>query len=197
MDYNTSRKDLVLPEYGRHIQKLVNHLKTIEDRDERSRTAHALIPIMAQVNTNLKENGDFKHKLWDHLFIMSDFDLDIDAPYEMPEKEALFRKPDPLPYTQEKFKKKHYGKIIKKMMDQIDNFEGDEQQALIELLANQLKKSYTKWNKETVNDDLILNDFIELAEKEIKFRDDLKLVEVREIVSRPIKKKKTNRKNRN
>lgn len=196
MDYNTNREKLILPEYGRHIQKLVDHMKAIEDRDERSRFAHALIPIMAQVNTNIKENGDFKHKLWDHLFIMADFDLDIDAPYEIPKREILDRKPDPLPYTQGKFKKKHYGKIIQRMMDQIDNYEGEEQEALIELLANQLKKSYVKWNKESVNDDVILSDFVELAEKDINFNEDIKLVEAREIMSKPSKKKKITRKNR-
>jgi hypothetical protein len=197
MDYNTTRRDLILPEYGRHIQKLVDHIKTIEDRDERSRSAHALIPVMAQVNTSLKENGDFRHKLWDHLFIMADFDLDVDSPYEMPSREVIFRKPESLPYTQGRFKKKHYGKIIQKMMDKIDDFEGEDQQALVELLANQLKKSYIKWNKESVNDEVILSDFIELAEKDIEFREDLKLVEVREVVSKPVKKKKLNRKNRN
>lgn len=196
MDYNTTREKLVLPEYGRHIHKLVDHIKKIEDRDERSRAAYALIPVMAQVNTNLKENGDFKHKLWDHFFMMADFDIDIDAPYEMPNKEAIYKKPDPMPYTQGRFKKKHYGKIIQKMMDQIDNFEGEEKEDLVELLANQLKKSYVKWNKESVTDDVILNDFNDLAEKEISFREDIKLVEVREIMTKPSKKKKVTRKNR-
>lgn len=196
MEYNTTRDELILPEYGRHIQKLVKHIKTIEDRDERTRAAHALIPVMAQVNTSLRENGDYKHKLWDHLFIMADFDLDVDAPFEMPKKEALNRKPDPLPYTQGKFKKKHYGKIIQYMMDKIDDYPEEEQEVLIELLANQLKKSYVKWNKESVNDDVIISDFIELAEKDISFKENIKLVETRNILAKP-KKKKTNRKNRN
>ncbi|ALO16941.1 DUF4290 domain-containing protein [Salinivirga cyanobacteriivorans] len=196
MEYNTTRNELILPEYGRHIQKLVQHIKTIEDREERTKAAHALIPIMAQVNTNLRENGDYKHKLWDHLFIMADFDLDVDAPFEMPDKEVLNRKPDPLPYSQGKFKKKHYGKIIQNMMDKIDDYSPEEQEVLVELLANQLKKSYVKWNKESVNDDVIISDFIELAEKDVNFKDNIKLVETRNILAKP-KKKKTNRKNRN
>ncbi len=196
MEYNTTRNELILPEYGRHIQKLVQHIKTIEDKEERTKAAHALIPVMAQVNTNLRENGDYKHKLWDHLFIMADFDLDVDAPFEMPIKEVLNRKPDPLPYDQGKFKKKHYGKIIQNMMDKIDDYSPEEQEVLIELLANQLKKSYVKWNKESVNDDVIINDFIKLAEKDINFKENIKLVETRNILSKP-KKKKTNRKNRN
>lgn len=196
MEYNTTRNELILPEYGRHIQKLVQHIKTIEDREERTKAAHALIPIMAQVNTNLRENGDYKHKLWDHLFIMADFDLDVDAPFEMPDKEVLNRKPDPLPYSQGKFKKKHYGKIIQNMMDKIDDYPPEEQEVLVELLANQLKKSYVKWNKESVNDDVIISDFIELAEKDVNFKDNIKLVETRNILAKP-KKKKTNRKNRN
>ncbi|HKK58719.1 MAG TPA: DUF4290 domain-containing protein [Salinivirga sp.] len=196
MEYNTTRNELILPEYGRHIQKLVQHIKTIEDREERTKAAHALIPIMAQVNTNLRENGDYKHKLWDHLFIMADFDLDVDAPFEMPDKEVLNRKPDPLPYSQGKFKKKHYGKIIQNMMDKIDDYPPEEQEVLVELLANQLKKSYVKWNKDSVNDDVIISDFIELAEKDVNFKDNIKLVETRNILAKP-KKKKTNRKNRN
>lgn len=195
MEYNTSRVKLTLPEYGRHIQKIVDHIKTIEDRTERTKAAHALIPVMGQVNTSLKENGDFKHKLWDHLFIMADFELDVDAPYEMPDREVLSKKPDPLPYTQGKFKKKHYGKIIQRMMDKVDEYPAEEQAYLIELLANQLKKSYVKWNKESANDEDIINDFKDLAEKNIQIKDDIKLVDTRNILSKP-KKKKTNRKNR-
>ncbi len=195
MEYNTSRSKLILPEYGRHIQNLVQHVKEIEDRDERTRAAHALIGVMGQVNTNLRENGDYKHKLWDHLFIMSDFDLDVDAPFEMPDRDVLEKKPDPLPYTQGKFKKKHYGKIIQKMMDKIDDYPEEEQNDLIELIANQLKKSFIKWNKDSVNDDVIMNDFRDLAEKDINFKDDLKLVEVKSVLAKP-KKKKINRKNK-
>ncbi len=196
MEYNTSRPKLILPEYGRHIQKLVLHVKNIQDRDERTRAAYTLISVMAQVNTTLKENGDFKHKLWDHLFIMADFDLDVDAPYEMPDREVLEKKPDPLPYTQGKFKKKHYGKIIQRMMDKIEDYPEEDQNALIELIANQLKKSYIKWNKDSVNDDVIMSDFIDLAEKNINFKENLKLVETKSVLAKP-KKKKMNRKTRN
>jgi len=195
MEYNTSRSKLILPEYGRHIQNLVQHVKEIENRDERTRAAHALIGVMGQVNTNLRENGDYKHKLCDHLFIMSDFELDVDAPFEMPDRDVLEKKPDPLPYTQGKFKKKHYGKIIQKMMDKIDDYPEEEQNDLIELIANQLKKSFIKWNKDSVNDDVIMNDFRDLAEKNINFKDDLKLVEVKSVLAKP-KKKKINRKNK-
>lgn len=196
MDYNTSRDKLILPEYGRHLQRLVNHLKTIEDRDERTQAAHALIPVMAQVNPNIKENGDLKHKLWDHLFIMADFDLDIDAPFEIIKEEVLRRKPDPMPYTQASFKKKHYGRIIQDMIAKLNEFEGEEREALTELLANQLKKSYVKWNKETVNDDVIFNDFKLLSENTIELNEDIKLVDTKVITSKP-KKKKTQKKSRN
>ncbi|MDA3865302.1 MAG: DUF4290 domain-containing protein [Salinivirgaceae bacterium] len=196
MEYNTSRQKLVLPEYGRHIQKLIDYIKTIEDRDERTKAAEDLIPIMAQVNTSIKENGDFKHKLWDHLFIMADFELDIDTPFEIIKPEVLNRKPDPMPYTQASFKKKHYGRIIQDMIAKLDDYEGEEKEALTELLANQLKKSYIKWNKDSVNDDVIFNDFRHLAGTDVEIKDDLKLVETKAIMAKP-KKRKTTRKNRN
>lgn len=196
MDYNTSREKLVLPEYGRHLQRLVNHIKTIEDRDERTKAAHDLIPIMAQVNTSIKENGDFKHKLWDHLFIMAGFDLDIDAPFEIINEDILYKKPKPMPYTQASFKKKHYGRIIQDMIDKLGDFEGEEREALTELLANQLKKSYVKWNKENVNDEDILNDFNLLANEKIEFSKEIKLVDTKSIMSKP-KKKKATKKSRN
>ena len=195
MDYNTARKGLRLPEYGRHIQNLVDHIKTIEDKEERTKAAHSLIPVMSQVNSNLREVGDYKHKLWDHLFIMADFDLDVDAPYPIPQKEILDRKPEPLPYVQGIFKKKHYGKIIQRMMDKIDDYSEEEQEVLIKLLANQLKKSYLKWNKEAVNDELILSDFVELAGKEINFSEDIKLVEAKEVLGKNKKRKGRNDKN--
>lgn len=191
MDYNTAREKLILPEYGRHLQRLVEHLKTIEDRDERTQAAHALIPVMAQVNPNIKENGDLKHKLWDHLFIMAKFDLDIDTPFEIIKEDVLNKKPDALPYTQGPFKKKHYGRIIQDMIARLNEYEGEEREMLTELLANQLKKSYVKWNKETVNDDVIFNDFKMLSENKIELNEDIKLVDTKVINNKPRKKKST------
>ena len=116
-DYNSSRKKLILPEYGRNIQKMVNHLKTIEDRDERNKAAMTVIGVMGNLNPHLRDVNDFKHKLCDHLAIIADFDLDIDSPYPWPEPESLQSKPNKVPYHQHSIRKKHYGRSIVLMIE--------------------------------------------------------------------------------
>ena len=116
-DYNTSRKKLVMPEYGRNIQKMVNHILTIEDREERNKAAQTVISVMGNLNPHLRDINDFKHKLWDHLAIISDFKLDIDSPYSMPEKAVLVEKPKQIPYHMHSIKYKHYGHSIVLMIE--------------------------------------------------------------------------------
>jgi len=142
-DYNSSRKKLILPEYGRNIQKMVNHIKTIEDRDERNKAAKTVIGVMGNLNPHLRDVNDFKHKLWDHLAIIADFDLDIDTPYEWPEPESLQSKPEKVPYHQHRIKKKHYGRSIVLMIDKAVALEaGEEKDDLVKMIAYHMKKSY-------------------------------------------------------
>ncbi|HPV57222.1 MAG TPA: DUF4290 domain-containing protein, partial [Tenuifilaceae bacterium] len=149
MDYNTQRKKLVLPEYGRHIQQMVDYIAGIEDRDERNRLAKALIGIMGNLNPHLRDINDFKHKLWDHLFIMSDFKLDIDSPYPIPSLEEYMEKPQQIPYPNNPIKYKHYGRVIELMIEKaIEMEEGQEKDALKQLIANQMKKANIAWNKD-------------------------------------------------
>lgn len=127
MDYNTQRKKLALPEYGRHIQQMVDYITGIEDGDERNRLAKALIGVMGNLNPHLRDINDFKHKLWDHLFIMSDFKLDIDSPYPIPSKEEYQEKPKQIPYPKNPIKYKHYGRVIELMIEKaIEMEEGTE-----------------------------------------------------------------------
>ena len=119
MDYNTQRKKLALPEYGRHIQQMVDYIASVEDRDERNRLAKSLVAIMGNLNPHLRAINDFKHKLWDHLFIMSDFKLDIDSPYPIPSLEQYNEKPRKVPYPGNPIKFKHYGRVIEMMIERL------------------------------------------------------------------------------
>lgn len=189
-DYNSSRKKLILPEYGRHIQKMVDHARTIEDSEERNKAAKTIISIMGNLNPHLRDISDFKHKLWDHLALMSDFDLDIDSPYETPARETLTSKPKQVPYVTGDIKYRHYGRIIHQMIDAaIEMEDGEEKERLIKLIANHMKKSYLTWNRNQVTDEQIFNDIQQLSGGKIIIREDLKLTETKEILSKNKKKR--------
>jgi hypothetical protein len=193
-DYNSSREKLILPEYGRNIQKMVNHIKTIEDREERNKAAKTVIGVMGNLNPHLRDVGDFKHKLWDHLAVIADFDLDIDSPYELPERESLISKPERVPYHQHKIKKKHYGRSIVLMIDVAVSLEaGEEKDDLVRMIAYHMKKSYLTWNREAVSDEEIFGDMKTLSGGKLEVNPDLKLPETKDILAknRPIQKKKT------
>lgn len=189
-DYNTQRKKLVLPEYGRNVYKMVEYLMTIEDREERNKAARAIISIMGNLNPHLRDVADFKHKLWDHLFIMSDFKLDIDSPYEKPTPEVLYEKPRAVPYSNYDIRYKHYGKIIELMISKAADYpEGKEREALIRLIANHMKKCYLTWNREVVNDDIIFDDLRNLSNGKIVIDNGMKLSETRDILAKNKKKR--------
>ncbi len=189
-DYNTQRKKLVLPEYGRNVHKMVEHLMSIEDPVERNKAAKAVISIMGNLNPHLRDVADFKHKLWDHLFIMSDFKLDIDSPYDRPTPEVLFEKPRPVPYGNYDIRFKHYGKIIELMIRKAADYpEGNERETLIRLIANHMKKCYLTWNREVVSDDIIFDDLRNLSNGKIVIDNGLKLSETRDILAKNKKKR--------
>ncbi len=189
-DYNTQRKKLVLPEYGRNIQKMIKHIINIKDREERNRAAKTIISIMGNVNPHLRDISDFKHKLWDHLALISDFKLDIDSPYETIAKETLLEKPKKIPYQHSKIKYLHYGRLIEKLIHKAAELEeGEEKNKLIMLILNHMKKSYLNWNRNQVTDDLIFDNMKELAVGKIEIPDDIKLTETREILARAKKKR--------
>ena len=156
LEYNTSRNKLVISEYGRHIQKLVEHAIEIKDKKDRQRFVEGIINIMGDLNPHLRDVADFKHKLWDHLYVISDFKLDVDSPYEKPVIEKLFEKPEPLDYPNSKIKYNHYGKVIELMIVEAINMEDKElKNKLAIAIANQMKKSYVNWNLDFVEDNVI------------------------------------------
>lgn len=192
-DYNSSRKKLILPEYGRNIQKMVNHIKTIEDRDERNKAAKTVIGVMGNLNPHLRDVNDFKHKLWDHLAIIADFDLDIDSPYPWLEPESLKSIPDKVPYSQHRIKKKHYGRSIVLMIDKAVELEaGEEKDDLVRMIAYHMKKSYLTWNREAVSDSEIFTDMKTLSGGKLEADPDLKLPETKDILAknRPVHSQK-------
>jgi hypothetical protein len=188
-DYNTQRKKMALPEYGRNVQKMVDHIKTIEDRDERNRAAKTIISIMGNLNPHLRDVGDFKHKLWDHLSLIANFELDIDSPYPVPEPSKFVEKPQQVPYRQGEIKYLHYGRIIELMIDAASEMEdGDEKEYFTTLIVNQMKKSYITWNRAQVADEVIIGNMKLLSRGRLKMTDGVKILEVRELIP-PVKRK--------
>ncbi len=159
LQYNSQLKKLALPEYGRNIQQMVDRCCEIEDKEERTRCAYTIVKTMGNLFPQLRDEADYKHKLWDHLAIMSDFKLDIDYPYEVIKEENLESKPEPMPYELAPIKLRHYGKTIERMIERACHYEeGDEKKALIMLIANHMKKLIFQINKEDVDDNKIFKD---------------------------------------
>lgn len=189
-DYNTSRKKLALPEYGRHVQKMVDHMMAIPEREERNKAALALISMMGNLNPQMREYGDFKHKLWDHLAIMADFKLDIDSPYVLPTAEILTEKPRTVPYSKNVIRFRHYGYIVEQMIASAISIEDSERrEGMVKIIANHMKKAYLTWNRENVTDEIIFNDLKALSGGKLEVVGDLKLSETREILSQNRRKK--------
>ena len=176
MEYNTKQKSLPLPEYGRSVQKMVDHALTIENREERQKCAVTIINIMASMFPNQRNLPDYERKLWDHLAIMSDFKLDIDYPVEVIKKETFNEPPQRIPYQTGEVQHRHYGRIVEEMIAHACTLEeGEERNKLIELIAIQMKKNYLAWNKDVVEDKKIFEDLknyskgkIDITEGEIK-----------------------------
>jgi len=188
-DYNTQRKRMALPEYGRNVQKMVDHIKTIQDRDERNRAAKTIISIMGNLNPHLRDVGDFKHKLWDHLALIASFELDIDSPYPVPEPAKFVEKPKQVPYKQGDIRFLHYGRIIELMIDAACELpEGSDKEYLTTLIVNQMKKSYITWNRGQVADEVIVGDMRMLSRGKLKMTEGVRILEVRELIP-PVKKK--------
>jgi hypothetical protein len=197
-DYNTSRKKLALPEYGRNVHNMVELLLDMEDRDRRNLAAQALIDVMGNLNPYLRDVPDFKHKLWDHLAIMADFKLDIDYPYSPPSRDILTERPHKVPYCQRDIKYRHYGHTMELMIRKALEFEeGKEKDILVSQLANHMKKSYLTWNKDSVEDEKILDDLAIMSKKMLKTTD-VELAEVKGPIQRqqyPVKQKPPRRNN--
>ena len=164
---------LAIPEYGRHIHKMIQQVLAEENKEERNKQAQAIIGIMGNLNPHLRDVADFQHKLWDQLFIMSDFKLDVEAPFPKPDAEVLAAPPTPLAYPQSFPKYRFYGNNIKGMIDVIVEWEeGDLKQALVYVIANHMKKCFLNWNKDTVDDKVIFGHLAELSDGKIVINTD-------------------------
>ncbi|WP_152287172.1 DUF4290 domain-containing protein [Flavicella marina] len=168
LEYNSDRPLMIIPEYGRHIQKLVDHCVALEDADERIKMANAIVDVMGNLQPHLRDVPDFKHKLWDQLFIMSKFELDVEAPFGKPDKVVLEAKPEPLAYPKSASKYRFYGHNIQTMIKVALSWEeGELRTALIFNIANHMKKCYLNWNKDTVEDSVIFKHLKDLSAGEI------------------------------
>jgi hypothetical protein len=191
--YNTQRKQLLLPEYGRHIHEMVIYIKGLPDREERNRLAKSLVNIMANMNPGMRENQEFRTKLWNHLAMMANFELDIDYPVEIIKKESLEQKPNRIPYNTGRIKYKHYGRNAERFIKKFAEMDDSETRTLlIEMLANHMKKLYLVWNKEAVSDEQIFSDMNEFSGSKPLVSSTLKLNETKDILFRNKKTPTTN-----
>lgn len=171
LEYNTEREHLIIPEYGRHLQKMINYAKSRETKEERNKLANAIISVMGNLQPHLRDVPDFKHKLWDQLFIMADFEFDADSPYGVPSKEEIEARPEPLRYPQNHPKYRFYGNNIKTMIDVCVSWdEGELKEALKFTIANHMKKCFLNWNKDTVEDGVIFKHLFELSNGNIDLK---------------------------
>jgi len=196
LEYNTEREDLNIPDYGRHIQKLVNHCRALESKEDRNKMARAIIGVMGNLNPHLRDIPDFQHKLWDQLFLIADFDLDVDSPYPIPDEEQLTAKPEKMTYPQKRPKYRFYGNNIKRMIDQAKSWEkGEKREALTFIIANHMKKCFLNWNKDSVKDEVIFSHLYELSDGEINLA--AKDEDLRDASALIHNKRSTNNKNKN
>ena len=203
LEYNTERTKLIIPEYGRHVHQMIDQAVALKDKDERNKMAKAIIGVMGNLNPHLRDVPDFKHKLWAQLFIMSNFELDADSPFEKPSKEVYVNaKPNKLEYPQSFPKYRFYENNIKKMIDIAMSWEeGDLKDKLIANIANHMKKCFLNWNKDTVEDKVIFDHLADLSNGTLKVPESkLPLTESSEFLKNKVKTnnnyKTTNNKNR-
>jgi len=197
MEYNTARNKMTIPEYGRNIQKMVHHVAEIEDRKERTAAAHHVVEIMANMHPQIREVSDYNHKLWDHLYFISDFKLDVDSPFSPPEKTAIMSRTKKLEYSEDHIRFKHYGKHLEKMIKYAAELEeGPEKKEITLMIANQMKRSYLNWNRDSVSDRMILNQLDELSGGKLKLEEDVSLVAASEVLAGNRNKKKKNTQNK-
>ena len=199
LEYNSDRNHLVIPEYGRHVQKMVEHCLEEKDKKKRTQMAHTIVGVMGNMNSNHRDANDFQQKLWDQLFIISDFKLDVDAPYPVPDREEIFKKPEPLEYPQNHPKYRFYGNNISLMIDEAIKVEdGKLKEALVYNIANHMKKCFLNWNRDSVKDSVIFKHLEELSDGKLTLKPaDETLSEASDLIKNRSKKKSYKKNYRN
>lgn len=169
MEYNTARPKMLLPEYGRNVQNMIAHAMEITDREERNRAAQAIIEVMGQLNPHLRDVDDYRHKLWTHLFVMSDFNLDVDSPYELPERESLEEPPELMPYPKSKIRYGHYGQYTPKILNTAKEIKDEKELAyMTSVMGNFMKKQYLVHNNSAVENNAIADQLKTLSDGELE-----------------------------
>lgn len=190
--YNTTKPPLILREYGRNIQKLVDYVSTIEDKEKRTQYAYTLIELMKQINPNMKEGPEYAQKLWDDLYIMSGFNLEVDSPYPMPEKTLLGKKPKKVEYHQNEVKFKHYGRNIELLIQKAATIEdAGEKEAAIIYIGRLMKNFYNSWNKEVIDESVVIHDIRTLSDNKLDI--DLDKVKENSLFDTSVKESKNRR----
>ncbi|MBO6057937.1 MAG: DUF4290 domain-containing protein [Bacteroidales bacterium] len=198
MEYNTEREKIVISEYGRNIQVMIRHLMDIEDRKQRTEAAYFIVNVMAQMNPQVKESNDYMHKLWDHLHIIAQYELDVDGPYPKPTPEMQKKKPEHVGYQKNNIRYGHYGQYIYDVVKKVKEMEdGPKKQAILINIANQMKRDYLNWNRDTVNDLLILDDLYKISGEEIALPMETKLIPTSEILNKTQNQQQQNQKKKN
>jgi len=197
MEYNTGRNKLVIPEYGRHIQKLIEHAVDVEDVEERNKLARAIVDVMGQLNPHLRDITDFKHKLWDHLFIISNFKLEVDSPYPKPDQQTFRVRPDMISYPSGRIRYRHYGKTLEKVIDELVKMEESPLKDQVAVnVANFMKMLYVNWNKDSVTDEVIKAQLNEMSGGKIVIGEEVKLINPPEVHVKSNARKGSGRKGR-
>jgi len=198
MEYNTTRELIPITEYGRNVKKMIDYTITVEDREKRNRLAKVIVNVMSQLNPQMRDNVEFKHKLWDHLFILSDFKLDIDSPFPVPSKIDIDHKPEKISYPTYNIAFKHYGNNIERIIRKaIEMEEGLQKDALVKTIANHLKKSYLNWNRDSVTDEVIAAHLELLSGGKLKLGEEVILSDTRTILANNKRKVVINQNNNN
>jgi hypothetical protein len=186
MDYNTYREKLILPEYGRHVQKMIERVKGIEDKEKRNEQIQAVVNVMALLNPSLKDYPDYKRKLWDHVYVIAGYDIDIDSPYDKPTPAAAASKPEPIPVDKTPIKATCYGRNIENMIDLVAGIDDETVRVeMIKNLARYMRQQYLIWNKDSVADETILKDMETLAQGKLEIPEGLELGAVHGEFNRP------------
>ncbi|HZK07881.1 MAG TPA: DUF4290 domain-containing protein [Bacteroidales bacterium] len=192
MEYNSQREHIIIPEYGRNLQKIVEIVVNTEDRTKRTQLAHVVVDIMANIHSQQKDSPELRQRLWDHLHIVSGFRLDVDSPFPVPDREVLTKAPQNLEYPRKNMRFIYYGKNIENIIGEVAEYpDGDDKKELVKNIANHLKKSYLTWNRDSVDDGLIKKHFDELSEGKLELDSNYQFTSTNELLGTKPRKKST------
>tara|TARA_B110000003_G_scaffold249504_1_gene261908 strand:+ start:1973 stop:2593 length:621 start_codon:yes stop_codon:yes gene_type:complete len=197
MEYNTEREHLIIPEYGRHVQRMIAHATSLTDKAEQQKCVDAIIAFMGQMNPHLRDVKEFTHKLWDHLHIMSDFKIDVKSPYPKPEIEKLEERPEKMTYPGNKIKFSYYGNTIQTMIEEGLKMEGEEKTIMTGMIANQMKKSYILFNESSVDNNMIRLHLKQMSNNQLTLADDFEFIRSASVRQGISSNKKSNGKKKN